>query len=76
VTEKLEAIAEAGFKGVEILESDLLSFGWHPAEVGKGRLGYSGVTFQPFRKFQGMPESQRTKTFNRQIPNPRDVIAH
>ena len=67
LNEKLEAIAGAGFKGVEIFENDLLSFDGSPAEVGKNMagLGLSAVTFQPFRDFEGMPESHRTKTFDR-----------
>ena len=36
--EKLEAIAAAGFNGVEIFENDLLSYNGTPAEVqGDGR---------------------------------------
>ena len=33
LVEKLEAIAAAGFKGVEIFENDLLSFNGTPADV-------------------------------------------
>ena len=67
LNEKLEAIAGAGFKGVEIFENDLLSFDGTPAEVGQeiARLGLSVVTFQPFRDFEGMPEPQRRKNFDR-----------
>ncbi|HZT86592.1 MAG TPA: TIM barrel protein [Stellaceae bacterium] len=67
LNEKLEAIAAAGFKGVEIFENDLLSFDGTPPEVGREirRLGLSAVTFQPFRDFEGMPEPQRTKVFDR-----------
>ena len=35
LSEKLQAIAAAGFRGVEIFESDLLSFNGTPAEVAK-----------------------------------------
>lgn len=67
LNEKLEAIAAAGFKGVELFENDLLSFDGSPSEVGReiARLGLSAVTFQPFRDFEGMPEPQRTRTFDR-----------
>ena len=67
LNEKLEAIAGARFKGVEIFENDLLSFDGSPAEVGGEikRLGLAAVTFQPFRDFEGMPEPQRAKVFSR-----------
>ena len=35
LSEKLEAIAAAGFRGVEIFESDLLSYNGSPADVAK-----------------------------------------
>ena len=38
LNEKLEAIAAAGFKGVEIFENDLLSFNGTPADV-RGMVG-------------------------------------
>jgi 4-hydroxyphenylpyruvate dioxygenase len=67
LNEKLEAIANAGFKGVEIFENDLLSFDGTPAEIGRAikSLGLKVVTFQPFRDFEGMPEPQRAKGFSR-----------
>jgi 4-hydroxyphenylpyruvate dioxygenase len=67
LNEKLEAIAAAGFKSVEIFESDLLSYNGTPADVAKemASLGLKPITFQPFRDFEGMPDSQRQKTFDR-----------
>ncbi|MBM3529764.1 MAG: sugar phosphate isomerase/epimerase and 4-hydroxyphenylpyruvate domain-containing protein [Alphaproteobacteria bacterium] len=67
LAEKLEAIAAAGFAGVEIFESDLLSFNGTPRDVARlvASLGLKIVTFQPFRDFEGMPEPQRTRTFAR-----------
>src|SRR5438477_10639047 len=67
LNEKLEAIAAARFKGVEIFENDLLSFDGSPAEIGQEikRLGLEAVTFQPFRDFEGMPGPQRAKVFSR-----------
>jgi 4-hydroxyphenylpyruvate dioxygenase len=67
LAEKLEAIAAAGFTGVEIFESDLLSFNGTPRDVAKlvASLGLKIVTFQPFRDFEGMPEPQRSRTFAR-----------
>jgi 4-hydroxyphenylpyruvate dioxygenase len=67
LTEKIEAIAAAGFKGIEIFENDLLSFNGPPAEVRRmiEGLGLETITFQPFRDFEGMPEPQRSKVFAR-----------
>jgi 4-hydroxyphenylpyruvate dioxygenase len=65
--EKLRAIAAAGFDAVEIFESDFLSFGGTPRELGRlcGDLGLAICAFQPFRDFEGMPEPQRTRNFAR-----------
>ncbi|MBJ6123789.1 bifunctional sugar phosphate isomerase/epimerase/4-hydroxyphenylpyruvate dioxygenase family protein [Microvirga splendida] len=67
LTEKIEAIAAAQFKGVEIFENDLLSFNGTPAEVQRmiEGLGLQTITLQPFRDFEGMPEPQRSKVFAR-----------
>jgi 4-hydroxyphenylpyruvate dioxygenase len=67
LNEKLEAIAAARFKGVEIFDNDLLSFNGTPADVRRtiADLGLEAVTFQPFRDFEGMPEPQRQKVFAR-----------
>jgi len=67
LNEKLDAIAAARFKGVEIFENDLLSFDGTPAQVGRRikDLGLAAVTFQPFRDFEGMPEPLRAKAFSR-----------
>ena len=65
--EKLEAIAAAGFKHVEIFENDLLSFNATAAEVGRtiGRMGLETITLQPFRNFEGMPAGLRERVFQR-----------
>jgi 4-hydroxyphenylpyruvate dioxygenase len=65
--EKLEAIAAAGFKGVEIFENDLLSFNGTPAEIRArvADLGLDVITFQPFRDFEGMPPDKRERVFAR-----------
>ena len=67
MSEKLQAIAAAGFRGVEIFESDLLNYNGTPAELAKemADLGLKPITFQPFRDFEGMPEPQRARTFDR-----------
>ena len=65
--EKLAAIAAAGFDGVEIFETDFLAFDGTPAEVGRmvRDHGLEITLFQPFRDFEGMPEPQRAKAFDR-----------
>lgn len=65
--EKLEAIAQAGFDGVEIFENDFLAFDGSPGDVGKMArdLGLEITLFQPFRDFEGMPDALRSRTFDR-----------
>ncbi|TCL71791.1 sugar phosphate isomerase/epimerase and 4-hydroxyphenylpyruvate domain-containing protein [Rhizobium sp. BK251] len=65
--DKLEAIAQAGFDGVEIFENDFLIFDESPRQVGKmvRDLGMEITLFQPFRDFEGMPEPMRSRTFDR-----------
>ena len=50
LNEKLEAIALAQFRGVEMFENDLLTFNGTPAEVRRmiEDLGLRTFTFQPF----------------------------
>lgn len=65
--DKLEAIAAAGFEGIEIFESDLLTDGRTPREVGAmiRERGLDIVLFQPFRDFEGLPEPLRSRAFQR-----------
>ncbi|MCE7029604.1 bifunctional sugar phosphate isomerase/epimerase/4-hydroxyphenylpyruvate dioxygenase family protein [Jiella avicenniae] len=65
--EKLAAIAAAGFSGVEIFENDFLAFDGGPREVGQmvRDHGLEISLYQPFRDFEGMPEPQRGRTFDR-----------
>src|SRR5689334_12209930 len=67
LVEKLEAIAAAKFKGVEMFENDLLSYNGSPSDARRivEDLGLATVTLQPFRDFEGMPEPQRSKAFAR-----------
>ncbi|PDT08457.1 sugar phosphate isomerase/epimerase and 4-hydroxyphenylpyruvate domain-containing protein [Rhizobium sp. M1] len=67
LSDKLEAIAKAGFDGVEIFENDFLIFDESPKEVGRmvRDLGMEITLFQPFRDFEGMPEPLRSRTFDR-----------
>jgi 4-hydroxyphenylpyruvate dioxygenase len=64
---KLRALAAARFDAVEIFENDLLTFSGSAREV-RGMLDELGLAcccFQPFRDFEGMPEPQRSRTFER-----------
>jgi 4-hydroxyphenylpyruvate dioxygenase len=65
--EKLEAIAAAGFKAVEIFENDLIAYPGTPRDVRRmcNDLGLGIVTCQPFRDFEGMPAHKRERTFDR-----------
>ncbi len=67
LAEKLEAIAAAGFRHVEIFENDLLAFPGSPRDVRRlcDDLGLAIVTCQPFRDFEGMPAARRARTFDR-----------
>ena len=67
LAEKLDAVAAAGFRGVEIFENDLLSFDGTPADVRRrvADLGLGIITFQPFRDFEGMPPESRERVFDR-----------
>ncbi|CAN5281380.1 sugar phosphate isomerase/epimerase and 4-hydroxyphenylpyruvate domain-containing protein [soil metagenome] len=65
--QKIAAIAAAGFDGVEIFENDFLGFDGSPAEVGRMArdAGLVITLFQPFRDFEGLPEPQRSRAFDR-----------
>ncbi|MCZ8261497.1 MAG: TIM barrel protein [Beijerinckiaceae bacterium] len=65
--EKLEAIAAARFKAVEIFETDLIAWPGTPRDVRQmcDDLGLAIVTCQPFRDFEGLPEARRAKAFDR-----------
>ena len=65
--EKLEAIAAAGFHGLEIFEQDLIAHDANPREVGEmiRSMGLEITIFQPFRDFEGLPGHLRAKAFDR-----------
>jgi 4-hydroxyphenylpyruvate dioxygenase len=65
--EKLAAIAGAGFDGIEIFENDFLAFDGGPREVGRmvRDHGLEIALFQPFRDFEGLPEPERSRAFDR-----------
>lgn len=66
--EKLEAIAAAGFDGVEIFEQDFIADAASPRDVGAliRNQGLDITLFQPFRDFEGLPPGPlRRRAFDR-----------
>jgi 4-hydroxyphenylpyruvate dioxygenase len=65
--EKLQAIARAGFDGVEIFENDLITSPNSPETIGRmvRDAGLACTVYQPFRDFEGMPDAVRQRTFDR-----------
>ncbi len=65
--EKLAAIAAAGFDGVEIFEQDFIAHDSGPHDVGRmvRDHGLEIMLFQPFRDFEGLPEPERSRSFDR-----------
>jgi 4-hydroxyphenylpyruvate dioxygenase len=65
--EKLQAIAAAGFDGVEIFENDLLQFSGKPREVRAicADLGLAIDMFQPFRDFDAATDAQVQRSLDR-----------
>ena len=65
--EKLEAAAAAGFDGIELFESDLLTWDGTPAELRDiaGGLGLAILLYQPFRDFEALPDPLRARAFDR-----------
>ncbi len=65
--EKLEAIASAGFKGIEIFEQDFIADSGTPREIGDmiRDHGLEITLFQPFRDFEGLTGVARQKAFDR-----------
>jgi 4-hydroxyphenylpyruvate dioxygenase len=65
--EKLEAIAAAGFDGIEIFEQDFITHDGTPRDVGNliRSLGLEITLFQPFRDFECLPAPLRAKALDR-----------
>ncbi|MFC6337859.1 TIM barrel protein [Pseudomonas sp. CCM 7891] len=65
--EKLQAIAAAGFDGVEIFENDLLYYDGSPREVRQmcADLGIAITLFQPFRDFEGCRRERLARNLER-----------
>lgn len=67
LTEKLDAIARAGFDGVEIFENDLLGCPLSPEQVRDraAGLGLSIDLYQPFRDFESVSPERLTASLRR-----------
>ncbi|WP_405825927.1 TIM barrel protein [Streptomyces sp. NBC_00838] len=67
LTEKLDAIARAGFDGVEIFENDLLGCPLSPEQVRHraADLGLSIDLYQPFRDFEAVPPDRLSANLRR-----------
>lgn len=65
--EKIEAIAAAGFDGIELFETDFVASDVSPRELRRmlGDHGLELMLFQPFRDFEGLPEPHRARAFER-----------
>ncbi|WP_085836892.1 bifunctional sugar phosphate isomerase/epimerase/4-hydroxyphenylpyruvate dioxygenase family protein [Aquimixticola soesokkakensis] len=65
--EKLEAIAAAGFDGIEIFEQDFVADIGSPREIGNmiRDHGLEITLFQPFRDFEGLTGDLRQRAFDR-----------
>jgi 4-hydroxyphenylpyruvate dioxygenase len=65
--EKLEAVAAAGFDGVEIFENDLLYYDGSPRHVRQmcADLGIAITLFQPFRDFEGCRRDRLARNLDR-----------
>ncbi|MFC9245897.1 bifunctional sugar phosphate isomerase/epimerase/4-hydroxyphenylpyruvate dioxygenase family protein [Streptomyces sp. NPDC057136] len=67
LSEKLTAIATAGFDGVEIFENDLLAGPLSPEEIRLrcADLGLSIDLYQPFRDFEAVPGDRLARNLRR-----------
>lgn len=66
---KLSAAAKAGFRAIELFENDLTFF---PGKARDARaiasdLGLEIIALQPLRDFEGAPEPQRRRNFDRAL---------
>lgn len=64
---KLAAISAAGFDGIEIFEQDFIAHDGGATDVGKmvRDHGLEILLFQPLRDFEGLPDPQRSRAFDR-----------
>jgi 4-hydroxyphenylpyruvate dioxygenase len=76
LNEKLTAVANAGFDGVEIFDQDLLCSLWTPRRIKErcDELGLKIEMLQPFRDLEGMTEAQHARTMRR-FEGKLDIMA-
>ena len=74
--EKLDAIAAAGFKSVEIFENDLLSFAGTNIDVRNmcADLGLDIITFQPFPRLRRPARAAARSALLRRAERKFDVM--
>ena len=67
LAEKIEAIAAAGYSGIEIFEQDFIADAESPRAVAQRvrDAGLEILLFQPFRDFEGLTGALREKAFDR-----------
>jgi 4-hydroxyphenylpyruvate dioxygenase len=65
--QKLEAIAAARFDGIELFENDFIQFSGSAKDLRAvaADLGLGIDLYQPFRDFEGMPETQYKRSLDR-----------
>lgn len=65
--QKMEAVAAAGFNGVEIFENDFINYNGTAADLRAmaADLGLTIDLYQPFRDFEAMPEPQFRRNLER-----------
>jgi hypothetical protein len=76
LNEKLTAVANAGFDGVEIFDQDLLCSLWTPRRIRERceELGLKIEMLQPFRDLEGMTEAQHARAMRR-FEGKLDIMA-
>ena len=67
LADKFEAIADAGFEGVELFEADVLSHDGPPEDIAAmaAEVGLEIIALQPLRDFETMPGALRERSFAR-----------
>ncbi|MGJ7565598.1 bifunctional sugar phosphate isomerase/epimerase/4-hydroxyphenylpyruvate dioxygenase family protein [Variovorax sp. GB1R11] len=65
--QKLEAVAAAGFDGIELFEADFINFKGTAGDLRRitADLGLTIDLYQPFRDFEAMPEPQFRRSLER-----------
>lgn len=76
LTDKLEAIAAAGFDGIELFDNDLIASPLSPREVARrcAELGLSIDLFQPVRDIEGVPPDRFPAVLHR-VRRKLDVMS-